>query len=244
MEEKVYHSNFNVESTYWWFTARAHIIHSLINSVCALPKGATVVDVGCGTGGFLSELATDYTAIGTDTSPLAIEYCRKRGMKHLHLGTLDDFPADAWTVDAVTMLDVIEHIEDDKAVVKQVFDLLRPGGYFIASVPANPWMWSAHDVIHMHHRRYTKRSFGALLEGAGFTQKKLSYFNSFLFPLAALKRLTQKNLRPEDIHAVVDPVPPVVNSLFHSVFAAEAAVLKRTSFPFGVSLVGIFQKPL
>ncbi|MFM8472706.1 MAG: class I SAM-dependent methyltransferase, partial [Candidatus Kapaibacterium sp.] len=112
MEEKVYHSNFNVESTYWWFTARAHIMHTLINAVCRLPKGSTVVDVGCGTGGFLSELAKDYTAIGTDTSPLAIEYCRKRGLEHLHLGTLDDFPADAWTVDAVTMLDVIEHIED------------------------------------------------------------------------------------------------------------------------------------
>lgn len=248
MEEKVYHSNFNVESTYWWFTARAHIIHTLINSVCALPKGSTVVDVGCGTGGFLSELATDYTAIGTDTSALAVEYCKKRGLEHLHLGTLDDFsqnfPADAWTVDAVTMLDVIEHIQDDQAVVKQVYDLLRPGGFFIATVPANPWMWSAHDIIHMHYRRYTKAQFGALLSGAGFKQKKLSYFNTLLFPLAALKRLTQKNLRPEDIHAVVDPVPAAVNSLFHSVFASEAALLKNASLPFGVSLVGIFQKPL
>ena len=244
MEEKVYHSNFNVENSYWWFTARAHIIHSLINSICRLPKNSTVVDVGCGTGGFLSELAKDYTAIGTDTSALAIEYCTKRGLEHLHLGTLDDFPWQKWTVDAVTMLDVIEHIEDDHAVVRQVYDLLRPGGFFIATVPANPWMWSAHDVIHMHYRRYTKSSFTNLLTSAGFVPQKISYFNSFLFPLAALKRLTQKNLNPEDIHAVVDPVPALVNSLFHNVFAAEARLLSSMSFPFGVSLVAIVRKPL
>ncbi len=242
MEEKVYHSNFQVESSYWWFTARAHIIHSLINHYCHLAKGSTVVDVGCGTGGFLSELARDYKAVGTDTSALAIEYCKKRGLEHLHLGTLDNFPRESYKVDAVTMLDVIEHIEDDKAVVAQVHDLLREGGYFIASVPANAWMWSAHDVIHMHYRRYSKAQFRALMEGAGFSVVKLSYFNSFLFPLAALKRMTQKNLKPEDIHAVVDPVPSFVNRLFDAIFKAETPFLKMMSFPFGVSLVAICKK--
>ncbi len=242
MEEKVYHSNFQVESSYWWFTARAHIIHSLINHYCSLKRGSTVVDVGCGTGGFLSELAQEYTAIGTDTSPIAIEYCKKRGLEHLHLGTLDDFPKSKWTVDAVTMLDVIEHIEDDKAVVKQVHDLLRPGGYFIASVPANMWMWSAHDVIHMHYRRYNRDNFRQLLENAGFELIKLSYFNSFLFPLAALKRMTQRSLKPEDIHAVVDPVPGIVNTLFDFIFKAETPFLKMLSFPVGVSLVAIARK--
>jgi SAM-dependent methyltransferase len=215
-----------------------------MESVCSLDQGATVVDVGCGTGGFLAQISTKYTAIGTDTSPLAIEYCRRRGLKHLHLGTLDDFPAERWSVDAVSMLDVIEHIEDDVAAVEQVFKLLRPGGFFIVSVPANPWMWSAHDVLHMHQRRYTKDNFRRLLKGAGFMQKKLSYFNTFLFPLAVVKRLMQKDLRPEDIRAVVEPVPAVLNSLFHAVFSAESVLLKRTSLPFGVSLVGIFQKPL
>ncbi len=242
MEEKVYHSNFQVESSYWWFTARAHIIHSLINHYCSLEKGATVVDVGCGTGGFLSELARDYTAVGTDTSPLAIEYCRKRGLEHLHLGLLDTFPRDKYTVDAVTMLDVIEHIEDDKAVVSEVYNLIRPGGYFIATVPANAWMWSAHDIIHMHYRRYSKAQFAKLLGDAGFDIVKLSYFNTFLFPLAALKRMTQRSLKPEDIHAVVDPVPGIVNSLFDGIFKAETPFLKSMSFPFGVSLVAICRR--
>ena len=75
-------------------------------------------------------------------------------------------------------------------------------------------------------------------------QKKLSYFNTFLYPLAVVKRLMQKDLRPEDIRAVVEPVPAVLNSLLHAVFSAESVLLKRTSLPFGVSLVGIFQKPL
>ncbi len=242
MEEKVYHSNFQVESSYWWFTARAHIIHSLINHYCHLAKGSTVVDVGCGTGGFLSELAREYTAVGTDTSALAIEYCRKRGLEHLHLGTLDDFPRERYAVDAVTMLDVIEHIEDDHGVVKQVYDLLKPGGYFIASVPANKWMWSAHDVMHMHYRRYSKPQFRQLMEAAGFEIKKLSFFNSFLFPLAALKRMTQRKLKVEDIHAVVDPVPAVVNTLFDAIFKAETPFLKTMSFPFGVSLIVIARK--
>ena len=241
MEEKVYHSNYQVEKTYWWFTARAHIISTLINHYCKIEKQSDVIDIGCGTGGFLEILAKDYKAVGTDTSELAIEYCQKRGLD-VQRCTLDTFKKNGRKIQLAVMLDVVEHIENDSGVVRQVYDLLEPGGYFVASVPAYQWLWSAHDVIHMHYRRYTKRTFRDLLENVGFTSIKFSYFNTFLFPLAALKRLTQKNTDPKNIRSIVDPVPSVLNIVFDKIFSAESTLLKKISLPFGVSVVAICRK--
>lgn len=243
MQDKVYHSNFQVENEYWWFTARAHILRSMMQKYCPMPRGSTVLDIGCGTGGFLQLLAEDgFNAVGMDTSELAIEYCQKRGLKNIYKTTLEDFPAKDWTINAEIMLDVIEHIDDDKGVVKQAYSVLEPGGYFIATVPAYQWLWSAHDEIHLHKRRYTLTSFRKLLTNAGFKPIRFSYFNTFLFPAAAIKRLFDKNKKPEDIHDVVDPVSPAVNSLLDVIFKAETPFLNYFSFPFGVSIVAICQK--
>ena len=140
------------------------------------------------------------------------------------------------------MLDVIEHIPDDLAVMKDAYNKLPKGGYFIASVPAYMWIWSNHDKIHMHYRRYTRSGFNELLTEAGFKIEYTSYFNTFLFLPGALKRLSQKifgNSKNED---PVDRVSPWMNSLFNFIFKLESKFLGTFSFPFGLSIITICRK--
>lgn len=86
------------------------------------------------------------------------------------------------------MLDVVEHIEDDVAALAAMKSCLKPGGKILIAVPAHQWMWSAHDVVNHHHRRYSKGTLVSAIEKAGLKPRKLGYFNSLLFPLAAAAR--------------------------------------------------------
>jgi SAM-dependent methyltransferase len=241
MQEQVYHANFKQENEYFWFIARNKIVYEKFLDYCQLPEGSNVIDIGCGTGGFASKLATRYTVTGTDTEPLALEYSQKRGLSDLHLGTLDDFSSDK-QFQAAFMLDVIEHIEDDNKVVSQVYDLLPSDGWFVASVPAYQWMWSKHDEIHQHFRRYDMKRFTGLLKNAGFSIEYSSYFNTLLFPAAIAKRAVDAIVKPKD-DSPHDEVSPGLNNIFTKIFSSESNILKKASLPFGLSIMVIARKP-
>lgn len=244
MQEIVYHSNFEIEEKYFWFIARNKIVNKIFSSICDIPNGSEVVDIGCGTGGFAKLLSEKYKVACMDAEPLALEYCKKRGLTDLNLCILKDFPKEGRNIKAAFMLDVIEHIENDKEVVKQVYDLLPKGGYFIASVPAYQWLWSHHDIMHMHYRRYNKSNFVNLLTSAGFGIQYSTYFNSFLLPAAVLKRFVDRftGKAKEKNPPPVDEVSPFLNSLFTNIFSAEASFLPAVSFPFGLSIIVIARK--
>ncbi len=242
MQEIVYHTNYKLEDSYWWFVARNYIIKELTNQYSNLLVGDTVLDVGCGTGGFAKSISDRYIPVCMDTSPLALDYCKKRGLNDIYEGVLSDFPKRDYNIKGVFMLDVIEHIEDDEMVIKEVYDLLQPGGSFIASVPAYQWLWSRHDKMHMHYRRYTKNKFNKMLKSQGFNIKYSSYFNTFLFPPAVLKRFFDKMTGEKGEYKPVDDVSPALNNIFHKIFRSEATFLKFIRFPVGVSIVTIALK--
>ncbi len=243
MQEIVYHTNYKLEDSYWWFVARNRIVYELINKKCDLTEGVDFLDVGCGTGGFSKILAEKYNVIGLDNSELALEYCRERGLQNLYKCNPDEFPKDEWNVQAITMLDVVEHIEDDAGVVREAYEILPPGGYVIATVPAYQWLWSEHDVQHMHYRRYTRARFNRLLISAGFSIAYSSYFNTFLFPPAVLKRFAEKLTPSNKVeHEPVDNVSPFMDKLFRKIFLAERKILPSISMPFGISIIAIGKK--
>lgn len=243
MQEIVYHTNYELEGIYWWFVARNTIVLSVIENRAKVPHGASILDAGCGTGGFASHLSQLYKPVCLDTSATALEYCKKRGLTDLHNMTLDKFdPADK-NIAAVTLLDVIEHIEDDSAAVKQAFDILPKGGKLIASVPAYMFLWSKHDEIHMHYRRYTKTQFTDLLINAGFEIEYSTYFNTFLFFPAVLKRFIDKITGADKKQtAPVEHVSPLMNKLFTKIFRYEAKLLSKISLPFGLSILTVAKK--
>jgi len=132
---------------------------------------------------------------------------------------------------------VIEHIDDDKAALAAIATKLKPDGKFILTVPAHPWMWTAHDVANHHKRRYSKRSLRALVEGSPMSLDRIGYFNSFLFPLAVAERAAAK-LRGKDNGDVSLPPAPL-NGALEAVFAAERYLVGRLPLPPGLSLFAV-----
>jgi len=216
----------------------------ILNKFVKIEHNQQILDVGCGTGGFTKMLLENYDAIGLDTSPIAIEYCKKRGIEELFLGTLDEFPTTDFNIQAITILDVIEHIESDDAIVEQIYKTLPPNGWLIATVPAYKWLWSNHDVMAKHYRRYTKKNFVSLLKKHNFQIKYSSYFNTFLFIFAAFKRLYENLfLKKSKKIDPIDRVPLFLNKIFKSIFLAEKFFLLHIKkFPFGLSILVIAKK--
>jgi len=241
MFENVYKVNYELEDYYWWFVARNNIVLYLTLKFVNLDKEDIVLDFGCGTGGFSTLLNRYFNVVGLDNSPIAIEFCRKRGLRSLFLGTIDDFCAKQTLVKAIFALDVIEHIENDFETIQKLYSLLKTGGYLIVTVPAFGWLWSNHDILHMHRRRYTKRGLKELLENAGFKITFLSYFNFFLFFPAVLKRIIGRKKKLEET-LPVEPVSDFLNKAFRVVFESEKYILPLLRFPFGLSIVAIAKK--
>jgi len=243
VEEIVYHTNYKLEDSYWWFIARNRIVMDILNKFVKIEPHQQILDVGCGTGGFTKILLENYDAIGLDSSPIAIEYCKKRGIEKLFLGTLNEFPASDYNIQAITILDVIEHIESDDAIVEQIYNTLPKNGWLIATVPAYKWLWSEHDVLHKHYRRYKKKYFVSLLKRHNFEIEYSTYFNTFLFPFSAIKRIydnvfNKNNKNPDP----VDPVPGFLDKIFKAIFLSEKFFIPHIKFPFGLSILVVAKK--
>lgn len=235
MEEQIYHQFYDIEDTHWWFATRRRILVAYLRHRLHTSPPPKLLDVGCGTGAILADASRYFDAYGMDASPLAIEFCRKRGLSKLFLGNLDAFPGPE-KFDIITLLDVIEHIDDDLSVLRQASGRLNEGGSILVTVPAYPWLWSSLDEVAHHKRRYTRRTLAAVVRKAGFRIDHLTYFNTLLFPVAVFRRLFARatDNRGEDDFLV--PAKPV-NAALHHIFGIEQYTLPHTTLPFGLSLL-------
>jgi SAM-dependent methyltransferase len=240
MEVQVYRQLYEVENEHWWFAARKEILLRYLDSRLPLPGEARLLDVGCGTGAILESFSRRYQAFGTDMAPQAIEFCRERGLTRLHLGTLETYPPSE-PFDLITMLDMVEHVEDDEALLQAGRRLLGEGGHILIAVPAFPSLWSKHDEILHHKRRDTRRGLRTLVERAGFTVEHLTFFNMFLFPVALMKRVAARLSGSEKANDLDIPPPPL-NAALRGVFRIERRLLPHASLPFGLSLLCLARK--
>jgi SAM-dependent methyltransferase len=171
---------FELEDRYWWFVGRRRIALRLFDRF--RPKGETLLDVGCGTGVVLKELESRGKPIGLDMSPLALGFCRRRGLIRLVRGDATKMPLLTDRCTGIIALDVFEHVEDDEAAFAEAFRALEPGGILVLSVPAFQFLWGPHDIALMHFRRYTRPGLRSKLHNAGFAVQRLSYSVFFPFP--------------------------------------------------------------
>jgi 2-polyprenyl-3-methyl-5-hydroxy-6-metoxy-1,4-benzoquinol methylase len=241
MDSHLYHQFFEKEDTHWWFVARNRIIMDMISRRVRLPEGSRILDVGCGTGGMLATMARAYHASGIDPSPLAIAYCRKRGLSDVTCGTLDNLAPRSPGFDLITLLDVIEHVFDDGEMLSRSHGLLRPGGHALVTVPAYPFLWSEHDVANHHYRRYWKGQLIARLRKAGFRVLQASYLNSLLLPAVLGMRWLAK-FRKSGRDGTLDEPRPWISLLLQTLFASERYVLRCGSLPAGTSILALAQK--
>ena len=243
MDRKVFDQMAKLDATHWWFTARRRILDGLIERVVKPPQDARILELGAGTGHNLAMLSRFGHVEASELDPIARELASERLGRPVIEAALPDlmmFPAA--TYDLIALLDVLEHVVDDKGSLAAIFGRLKPGAALLLTVPANPWMWSAHDAAHHHHRRYRKREIAALARAAGYDIELLSPFHSLLFPPLAAVRLIGR-LRGDE--SSDDAMPgALVNKTLEAVFGLEHALIGRVPMPFGVSLVAVLRRPL
>ena len=238
MERIVYEMMAAQDERHWWYRARREVLAALLRRRVALPADAKILEIGCGTGHNFAMLAEFGHVDGLELDDEARAVAEKRlGRRVLDspLPELAGVPEAHY--DLIAALDVIEHIDDDRSAVAAIASRLKPDGRFIATVPAHQWVWSAHDVVSHHKRRYSKRSLRQLIEGAPLRVEAIGYFNSLLFPIALAQRLSSKALRKEDTGLGMPAEP--INSMLERIFAAERRLIGRVPLPPGLSLFAI-----
>jgi SAM-dependent methyltransferase len=223
---------------HWWYVARRKVLHSLIERVVRPPACARILEVGCGTGHNLKMLESFGSADGIEIDAQARAVAEKRLERKIAAAPLPELPGvERGVYDLVAALDVVEHVDDDEATVAALASCLRPGGKLLVTVPAHQWMWSAHDELNHHKRRYSKPALKKLIEESPLRLDSLGYFNSLLFPLAVAARLASKVRGGGTGEESLPPKP--VNYVFERAFAAERRLIGTVPLPPGLSLFAV-----
>jgi SAM-dependent methyltransferase len=243
MELHTYSIMYEVEGKHWWFAGRRRIIAEFVEKACqALGRQQPrILDVGCGTGANLQMLAQFGAVEGVDVSTDALDFCRARGLAQVKQGAAESLPFADASFDLVTGLDVVEHLDDDIAGLREMGRVLRADGRAVLFVPAFMFLWGVQDDISHHRRRYTLPELKKRLGDAGLTIERASYANvTFFVPILigrVLMRLT--GLRPASENNITIGA---LNGLLGRILGAESWWLRRMNFPFGVSIICVARK--
>ncbi len=245
MEKDFYLQYAAVEDQHWWFVGRRMIVEQIISNL-NLPHNCKILEAGCATGGNLKMLARHGEIVAMELDEIACQLANKRQITQVKLGSLPNNIPFKDEYDLIVILDVIEHIDDDLAALKSLYSRLKPGGWLLVTVPAYQFLWSHHDEINHHKRRYVLRGLKQVVKLAGYTVRDSSYFNTFLFPIVATVRILRNLLRIKDNSSdssdLVLPAKPI-NKFLTFLFASERHLVNRFSLPFGVSVLLLAQKP-
>lgn len=247
MEKIEYRRMFEMEERHWWFQSRLLMTEGMLRQYILpafAPRRPRLLDLGCGTGLFLQRRAADCEALGLDYSLDALKFSRARGLRRIMRGDAVRLPIADASLDAVSAFDLIEHVAEDQALVNEIWRVLRPGGFLLASVPAHPSLWSAHDVSLHHHRRYTRKTFEKLFAQRGWQRIRQTGSFSLILPIAALKRWSDRFTAHGDPVADTKPTPALLNRLLIGAHRLEAAWLARADLPTGLSLLTVRRKPV
>lgn len=252
MEHEVYQLFSEIQATHWWFVARRRIIADVLQRYLTTSKPLRIAEIGCGTGAMLPVLSQFGEAWGIDNSPEAVKLCAQKKFAHVYLDS-----DSAWRqtqFEGMAFFDVIEHVPEDAAVMKNYLAQLQPGGWVIITVPAFMFLWSEHDVLNQHYRRYHAAQLRRTISTTGLQLERISYFNTWLFPAIALTRLATKTLRAftgstnqnghTNLRTDFDRNLSFLNRPLQTLFASERFALRYFSFPFGTSLLALARKPL
>jgi SAM-dependent methyltransferase len=252
METTFYEDYYRHENSHWWFRWRYDLITKLVTNL--KPDGTyRILDAGCGTGQMTKQLEDIGEAVGLDSASEAIAYARSRGVERLVRGSITAPPFAERSFDCVLALDVIEHVDDDMGILTSLFRVIKPGGHLIITVPAFDALWSEHDEINHHKRRYRAPHLKMLIQEAGFDVDRLTYCNTALyFPVFVTRKL--KNAwralsrnrmgTPRPLKSDLGNYPGPINDALYGLMRAETRLMDSFDMPFGVSILAVATRPL
>ena len=238
---------WQLEQTHWWFQGRAHFILGLLRRL-EVPTSAAILEVGCSAGPLMRRLhAAGFSNVtGIDLSEDAIQRCHAEGLPNAAVMDAANPQYADQSFDLLIASDVLEHIGDERTALRNWLRILKPGGQLVVCVPAFTFLWSHHDTVNHHRRRYTRKALRAALGRAGFAVGRAGYWNfTLFFPVAAV-RLVQRAVGPSN-----DPTAGqlhasgrFVNSVLYGLLRAENyLLLNACPFPLGVSAFAVTSRP-
>lgn len=251
MDPALFDKHAEIETTHWWFSARRQIVSALIAECVPGDGGRRIVDVGCGTGANVAALDGAYACAGIDPTVAAVEYAQRRFPSVRFIA--GDAPRDLGDLagaDAYLLMDVLEHVEDDVGLLRDLVETLESGGHVLITVPADMRLWSEQDVVHQHYRRYDTRSLRAVWADLPVEEVSISYFNARLYPIVRVARALSR-LRGGGRGVVGSDLKEhnrIVNTVLRRVFGGEQKRIlgalrgERSPYRRGVSLVAILRR--
>ncbi|MBU4380848.1 class I SAM-dependent methyltransferase [Candidatus Parcubacteria bacterium] len=243
---KLYESKYHrLETNYWLFIARRDAVINLIKKV-DIGKTDKILDIGCSGGPLINLLKENgfMNIYGIDISVDAINLCKKRGINNVTVmdGTKTLYKDGEF--DTIIASDILEHLKDEDSALSEWYRLLKPNGKLILSVPALNSLWSGHDEINGHYRRYNKSSLIKRLEKAQFKLHKISYWNfTLFFPIYVLSMF--QHLLPKNKSALKDrlyELCPLINGTLVALLKTENFFLKYINYPVGISIFTVWRK--
>lgn len=242
MDPGEYEIMYGVEDRHWWYQGMAAITRAILARWVHPTSSLKILDAGCGTGAAMTTYLADYgTVTGCDIHPLALKFCRQRNAARLTFASVSDLPFASAIFDLVTSFDVLYEraVPSDLSALREFHRILLPGGRIILRLPAYNWLRGQHDRSVHTSRRYTINRVSRLLAESGFMTEHLSYANTFLFPMAALKRLSEKIVPARGSHSDLALETGRFNKILRAILSAEAPFVAGMGLPFGLSVIAV-----
>lgn len=240
MEKVAYDNMYSIEERMWWYRGRRAVCHGLLEKHLK-EKDLEILDVGCGTGYNMHWLARFGAVQGVDFSEDSIALCHKRGLTTVQQAGANDLPFADEHFDLVTAFDVVEHLDDDTGALREFHRVLKPHGHCLIYTPALPWLYSEHDRIVHHRRRYMKRGLRQTIQDAGLQELHLSYVNLLVLPIVLAARAALA-LMPHRPHAEMSVPPEPFNAVLTALCRAEVPLVLGPGLPLGMTLVAMVRK--
>lgn len=232
---------YEKEIFYWWSVAKRREVLAVYFKFCKQAQFRKILDVGCGGGSLISVLKNCGKVFGIDSSFKACKYSKEKIDNILQSDALR-LPFKDGCFDAIFALDLIEHIDNDINVLREINRVCARGGICVITVPAWRCLWSERDVWLGHKRRYTVRNLKTAVEKAGFKTVECSYIHGLLFIILYLANKIKRVLRYDKIKTDIIAVPDLLNSFLIHLFEVERKIFFAINFPLGTSVICIAKK--
>jgi SAM-dependent methyltransferase len=232
-----------IEREHWWFRVRSKILTDQLHLLLKGIRPMQILNVGAATGASTEMLQSFGEVSSLEYDQPSVDYCRDVLKLDVIQGSITALPYADASFDLVCAFDVVEHVEDDRLAVSELIRVCKPGGHVFVTVPAYMSLWSDHDVVNNHYRRYQQTELLALFSSGSLLRS--TYFNTLLFPMIWLARRIGNIFKRKDAAPKPDNEwmqHPLTDRLFGAVFTLERPLLRHMNLPFGVSLALIWNK--